>query len=106
MMKSRLAEALGIFFREAEFDVESFYDGPSALRIASQRPPDILISDIDMPRMDGITLAKALREQCPNCEVILMSGTLIVMKGADSFTILAKPFPLSQLLLLVESLLG
>jgi two-component system cell cycle sensor histidine kinase/response regulator CckA len=75
--------------------------------------PDILVSDIVMPGMDGITLAGALREQSPNCKVILMSGTPgwrppadVYGSGADGVTILAKPFPLSQLLLLIKSQLG
>ena len=103
--EKQIAEALGIVLREAGFDVESFYDGPSALLISSQRPPDILISDIQMPRMDGITLAKALREQSPNCKVILMSGNPVWMARAqeDGFVLFPKPFSARELLRFIKS---
>jgi DNA-binding NtrC family response regulator len=111
--EAQIADVVSIALREAEFDVETFYDARSALLRASVCLPDILVSDIVMPGMDGIALADALREQSPDCKVILMSGTPdwrplggVHGSGADDFTILTKPFPLSQLLLLVKSRLG
>jgi CheY-like chemotaxis protein len=106
----QIADALSSVLRERCFDVEVFYDARSALLKASDCPPDILISDIAMPGIDGIMLAQAVRKQSPNSKVILMSGNPDWKTPAnlrdgtlDGFTLLSKPFPLSRLLQLVES---
>jgi DNA-binding NtrC family response regulator len=72
--------------------------------------PDVLVSDVSMPEMDGIALAKALRERNPNCKVILISGnpkwktrTHLESARSDGFVLLLKPFPLETLLRLIES---
>ena len=106
-----LAVALSDFLREAHLDVETFYDPCSALVRASDCPPDVLVSDIDMPDMDGIALARALRDQIPTCKVILMSGNSDckiheLLDGSHDFVILPKPFPLNQLLGLIRSSRG
>lgn len=54
--------------------VEQAVDGAAAYEKASELKPDILLTDVRMPRMDGIELATKLREALPNCKVIFMSG--------------------------------
>ncbi len=54
--------------------VEQSADGVSAFEKASEIKPDILLTDVRMPRMDGIELATKLRELLPHCKVIFMSG--------------------------------
>jgi DNA-binding NtrC family response regulator len=104
-----IAELLSRYLREAQFDVETFHDARSALLRASECLPDILVSDIVMPGMDGVALARAVRERNPNCNVILISGNpewtrgISHGDGVDGFTLLRKPFSLSQLLTLIES---
>jgi DNA-binding NtrC family response regulator len=105
-----IAEVLTLGLRNAELDVETFNDARSALLRARDCPPDALVSDISMPEMDGITLAKALRKQYPNCKVILISGNPGWKTredwrgdGLDGFVLLPKPFALSQLLSLIKS---
>jgi PleD family two-component response regulator len=63
--EEQIAEVLTLGLRAAEFDVETFNDARSALLRASDCLPDVLVSDISMPEMDGITLAKVLRKQYP-----------------------------------------
>ena len=48
-------------------------DGYKALQIASELHPDIIIMDVDMPRMDGITATKALAQSDPAIMVIMLS---------------------------------
>ena len=105
-----IAEVLSDSLREAQFDVETFHDARSALLRASDSIPDILVSDISMPGMDGIALAEALRKRNPTCKVILISGNPnwkthrhLDGAGLDRFVLLPKPFPLAQLLRLIES---
>jgi two-component system, response regulator YesN len=54
--------------------VEDAKDGIEALEIAKQLKPDILLSDIRMPGMDGIELAYAVRDLFPDCKIIFLSG--------------------------------
>ncbi|MEC0230515.1 response regulator transcription factor [Paenibacillus alba] len=68
VLKSVAWERLGITeLREA-------VDGLEAVAIAEQFKPDIVLTDIRMPRMDGIELAFHLRRKYPQCKIVFMSG--------------------------------
>jgi CheY-like chemotaxis protein len=108
--KKRMADVLSFVLREAEYEVETFYDARSALLRASDSPPDVLVSDISLPEMDGIALAGALLEQNPDCKVILISGSPYWKsrrepqgEGVDGFVLLPKPFSPNELLSLITS---
>jgi len=83
--------------------VPSFYeDGASALLAIAQNPPDILVTDMEMPGMRGEELLQRTREQCPSVQTFVLSG-----KGIDNEVIrlvrsegrfLSKPFNASQLM--------
>jgi two-component system, response regulator YesN len=49
-------------------------DGISALKIATDFKPDIVLSDIKMPKMNGIELAENLQRRLPECRYIFLSG--------------------------------
>jgi two-component system response regulator YesN len=49
-------------------------NGSKALDIARKERPQLLLTDVRMPKMDGIELATAYRETEPNCQIIFMSG--------------------------------
>lgn len=58
-----------------EFEVTgTFANGCDALQFLREHPADIVLTDICMPQMDGLALAKALSEQLPQCVVIILSG--------------------------------
>ncbi len=108
--EEQIADLLSLYLRQVPFDVETFYDARSALLRADNRLPDLLVSDITMAGMDGITLAETLRERNPNCKVILISGNPNWKTGGDlqggrlrDFTVLLKPFSIKQLLCLTTS---
>lgn len=54
--------------------VEEAEDGAQALELARLHRPDIIISDVKMPRMNGLELAGAVREMYPECQFIFLSG--------------------------------
>ena len=54
--------------------IDSADDGVHALECVKSSTPDILLTDVRMPRMDGIELSRRLREQSPDCPIIFMSG--------------------------------
>lgn len=108
--EKQIARLLSVALRQSEFDVETFFDARSALERAILCLPDVLVSDITMPEMDGITLAETIRERNPNCRIILISGNPTWgVRGAlqpsrvDGFTLLMKPFAIKELLSLIKS---
>lgn len=55
-------------------EVVAAKNGIAALELARSKQPDILLTDIRMPKMDGLELAKTIREQFPRCQIIFLSG--------------------------------
>lgn len=57
------------------FELEGTYQNPeTALAEISETRPDLVITDIKMPQMDGLQLAGAVKKQFPNAEIVLFSG--------------------------------
>lgn len=79
------------------------YDGLTALETFEQTRPDLVIADIMMPRLDGLSLAKRLREQYA-AKIILMSAA--VTPRTSEFAYIAKPFDINELLDLVSDMLS
>ena len=55
-------------------EVKEAYDGINALEILKDFEPNILLTDVRMPRLNGIDLAFKTRELYPNCMILFMSG--------------------------------
>ena len=49
-------------------------NGIAALNIAKETPPDILLADVRMPKMDGIALAQKIHEMFPHCKIVFISA--------------------------------
>ena len=58
---------------ECEIAAEAM-DGAEALELAETVRPDIIISDIRMPEMDGIAFSQRIKALDPGCEIILLTG--------------------------------
>jgi DNA-binding NtrC family response regulator len=93
-----IADTLSIILRKNGFEVMTAYDAPSALLLAGKLTPDLLISDVVMPKMSGIDLAITMKNAAPTCKVLLFSGqaaTIDLLEKARSdghdFTTLTKP---------------
>lgn len=55
-------------------EIKEAYDGINALEILETFEPNILLTDVRMPRLNGIDLAFKTRELYPNCMILFMSG--------------------------------
>jgi DNA-binding response OmpR family regulator len=92
-----VADTLAIIFTRAGFNVLTAYDAKGALEIASAIAPDILVSDVQMPGMNGVDLALTLLRTLPTCRVLLFSGHATFADLAKArlmgwdFPLLSKP---------------
>ena len=70
------ANSLGRLLRRQGFQTEIAYDGPSALAAARAFQPEIVLLDIDLPKMDGCEVAVRLRQitALRNCFLIAVTG--------------------------------
>ena len=81
-----------------EYDVDEAGDGVEAMRAVQLQPPDLVVTDIRMPHMDGTALLKSLRAVVPNLPIIAVSGHV----GPEDVTdcefdcFLRKPFQLEE----------
>ncbi len=88
---------------EAGYLVEEAGDGAAALSVirSSRHPVHVVVSDVAMPRLNGVELLQALAASHPRLPVILMSGFATVqLEGMGISTpcgVLAKPFPAERL---------
>jgi adenylate cyclase len=97
---------------KAKFDVQCVANGRAALAAAAESPPDLIISDVMMPEMDGIELLSHCRhsERLSQAPFIVLTakagdGTLIevLRLGADDY--LTKPFDAEELVARVERII-
>jgi CheY-like chemotaxis protein len=72
---------------------------PSSLAKPSERPFDIVFSDVVMPGMNGIDLGQAIRARYPGLPVVLASGYshVIAEQGTHGFELLRKPYSVEDL---------
>jgi DNA-binding NtrC family response regulator len=93
-----IADTLSIILSKSGFTTMTAYNGESALKLACEVKPDLLISDVVMPGMTGVELAIVITETIPGCKVLLFSGqaaTVDLLEKArhngHDFTTLTKP---------------
>lgn len=90
---------LACLLRSLHFDCESTSSAESALGLIEGKRYDVIITDYEMPGMNGIELIGKIREKSPFSPVILMTGTAddaaIRRCGPDGF--LHKPFTAASL---------
>lgn len=69
-------EALTSLLESHGFDVPGCAsDGVEAIAAAARLQPDLILLDLSMPGMDGITALPGLREAAPNCEVVMLTAS-------------------------------
>ncbi len=106
-MRRFLAKAL----QSAGYDVVSFDNGKSAYERLREEPFTLLLTDIVMPEMDGIELARKATQLDPDLKVMFITGFAAVALNPDSNApkdakVLSKPFHLRDLVREVEKLLA
>lgn len=95
----------------AGYNVVSFDNGRSAYDRIREEPFSLLLTDIVMPEMDGIELARRATELDPDLRVMFITGFAAVALNPDSQApkdakVLSKPFHLRELVGEVEKMLA
>jgi CheY-like chemotaxis protein len=93
-----IADTIAEILEVAGFHVAVAYDGWSALEISTRFQPEYLLSDVLMPRMNGVDLAIAIQKIYPAARILLLSGQAgiseILLSGQKQgfeFELVAKP---------------
>ncbi len=93
-----LADTLALIFQRAGYEASAVYSCEAALPVIKAQQPLFIVSDVVMPGMNGIELAKTIHTKFPSCGVLLFSGnadTQDMLEAAReegyAFDVLAKP---------------
>jgi DNA-binding NtrC family response regulator len=105
--ESSARSGLEKLLRQEGFAVSTARDGLEALDVASLSPPDVVVTDLKMPNMDGVALLVKLREQYPDLPVVVVtafgdvaSAVGAMRAGAEDY--LTKPVDFDALTLAIE----
>ena len=108
--EENLHEALKLNLELEGYEITSAYDGNQALKAVKEEYFDLMILDVMLPHVDGITVAETIRLSNTELPILILSAkntsadrVLGLKKGADDY--LVKPFNLEELLLRVEKLI-
>lgn len=106
-----IASALAAILNQRGFLADAFTNPIDALKRAESDPPDLLLSDVFMPQLSGIDLAIRIREQSPECQILLFSGQAATAdlleearKNGHNFHLLSKPVHPTDLLAAISTL--
>ncbi len=107
-----IRDLVSFHLRLADFEFTGVCDGNEALRTAQEQAFDLIIIDVVLPGLDGVTICQAIRKDGPNCEVPILMLTaradeadrvVGLDSGADDY--LTKPFGVRELLSRVKALM-
>jgi two-component system alkaline phosphatase synthesis response regulator PhoP len=108
--EENLHDALKLNLELEGYEVTSAYDGNEALKAVKDEYFDLIILDVMLPQVDGITVTETIRIQNNEVPILILSAknssadrVLGLKKGADDYMV--KPFNLEELLLRVDKLI-
>jgi CheY-like chemotaxis protein len=92
------------------YEVSSADSGENGLSIFLKRKFDIVLSDYEMPGMDGVALACSVKKSSPRTRVVIMTGTgkeIVFSRSSTSVDeVISKPFTLASIDEAIKDLLG
>jgi CheY-like chemotaxis protein len=105
-----IADTVAAILNGSGFEALEVYNGADAIKAARHFRPDIILSDVLMPRMTGVELGMQVRREFPEMRIFLFSGQaatteLVTKARADGhhFDLLAKPIHPEELIARLKS---
>ncbi len=97
-----LRQFLDILFSKDGYQVFTAETGKEALKLMEKQPVDVVLADIRMPEMDGLSLLKEIKGRWPQIPVIMITAfasmdTAVSAMREGAFDYVTKPFNLSEL---------
>jgi DNA-binding response OmpR family regulator len=109
--EKNLADTLVWILERAGFEATAAYDGESALQRLDTFQPDVVISDVIMPGVNGIEVCTRIQARFPKCHILLFSGQTATnellgeaREHGLTWELLAKPMDPDELLAKVTTL--
>ena len=96
-------EVMKTRFEKEGYEIATAYDGEECLKKVKAEPPDLIIMDITMPKMDGYTVVRGIKadEKIKDIPIIILTGRdqmedIFKMEGVKEYVV--KPFEYEDLL--------
>jgi len=93
-------------FERAGHEVDDAGHGEAALQAVRRAPPDLVVTDMMMPVMDGAELIRRLRADPATAGIPILAATGDAQMAGDADVVLAKPYQPSQVLAAADALLA
>src|SRR6266850_654549 len=105
-----ISTAISEYFTRAGYNVRTVEDGLNGVKAALEDPPDAVVLDLMLPKMDGLAVCKELREKVGYLPILMLTAkddvvdkVLGLEMGADDY--ITKPFSLRELEARIKSVL-
>jgi two-component system alkaline phosphatase synthesis response regulator PhoP len=105
-----ISSAISEYFSRAGYNVKTVHDGLTGVRAALDDPPDAVVLDLMLPKMDGLAVCRELREKVNYLPILMLTAkddvvdkVLGLEMGADDY--ITKPFSLRELEARIKSVL-
>jgi two-component system response regulator VicR len=107
--ENSVTDLIGYNLRKAHYDVLVAHDGETALEIAREKSPDLILLDLMLPKVDGLDVCRELRKSS-QVPIIMVTArgeeadrVIGLELGADDY--LSKPFSMRELLARIKAVL-
>jgi CheY-like chemotaxis protein len=105
-----IADTIAEILNDSGFEATPIYSGDAAIKVIQENCPDVVLTDVVMPGINGVEVAKFVADTCSDTKVLLFSGQAAVSEfllraneSGHSFEVLAKPLHPNEL---IEKLRG
>ena len=108
--EKKIADFIKRGLKEEGYAIDTSYDGEDGLFLAKTNDYDLIILDLMLPKIDGLTLCKRLKSEGVDCPVMMLTAKSEIKdkvagldSGADDY--LTKPFAFEELLARIRAIL-
>ncbi len=107
---ARARAAIALLLTEGGYDATMAADGEEASRLLASWHPDLVVTDLNMPRLDGRGLLQRVKTVLPQTPVIVLSARAAAegssLEGLGAAGFFAKPVQVDELLARIHDLIG